>query len=103
MTLGLLVVVLAVVCDAVAPSCLKASCGFIRPKAAAGAALGYLCIFCDGSGHSSAAVGGRLGALVRSGDGSGGRPGRDVWFGERLNRCQVCGLVLIGARIALAN
>ena len=40
MTLGLVWVVLAVVCDAVATACLKASCGFTRPRAAVGAVLG---------------------------------------------------------------
>ena len=103
MTLGLLLVVLAVVCDAVATSCLKASCGFTRPRAAAGAVLGYL-VFFLAMGEALARLPLAVAYGIWSGLGMAFVAGLGVmWFGERLDWRRVCGLALIGAGVALVN
>ena len=103
MTLGLSLVVLAVVCDAVATACLKASCGFTRPRAAVGAVLGYVCFFLA-MGQALARLPLAVAYGVWSGLGMALVAGLGmVWFGERLDWRRVCGLALIGAGVALAN
>ena len=103
MTLGLLLVVLAVVCDAVATACLKASCGFTRPRAAVGAVLGYVCFFLA-MGQALARLPLAVAYGIWSGLGMALVAGLGmVWFGERLDWRRVCGLALIGAGVALAN
>ena len=77
MTVGLLLVVLAVVCDAVATACLKASSGFTRPRAAVGAVLGNLCFFLA-MGQALARLPLAVAYGVWPGDGFGGRSGHVV-------------------------
>jgi small multidrug resistance pump len=103
MTLGLLLVVLAVVSDAVATACLKASCGFTRRWAGVGAVLGYVC-FLLAMGQALARLPLAVAYGVWSGLGMGLVAGLGVLcFGERLDWRRVCGLALIGAGVALAN
>ena len=76
MTLGLLLAVLSVLCDAVAPACLNVSCGFTRRWATSGISL---FIPGDRTDLGLAAVRVGLMDLVWPVDGSGDRPGCDVF------------------------
>ena len=103
MTLGLVWVVLAVVCDAVATACLKASCGFTRPRAAVGAVLGYVCFFLA-MGQALARLPLAVAYGIWSGLGMALVAGLGmVCFGERLDWRRICGLALIGAGVALVH
>ena len=103
MILDLAWVVLAVVCDAVATACLKASCGFTRLRAVAGAVLGYVCFFLA-MGQALARLPLAVAYGIWSGLGMALVAGLGMLcFGERLDWRRVCGLVLIGFGVALAN
>ena len=103
MTVGLLLVVLAVVCDAVATACLKASRGFTRPRAALGAVLGYVCFFLA-MRQALARLPLAVAYGIWSGLGMALVAGLSMLcFGERLDWRRVFGVALIGAGVALVN